>query len=212
MLKYKKSGKQHDEAAFSASGRESGACTKDWNSFYSSDCYRSLESPAEIGRFGVISEIIFSLFSHPRVLDIGCGPGHLCRLIPLEKVEKYLGVDVCDEAVKKAQQNYPAYGFLCSSIEELSINTPQHVVILSEMLYYTNYVATLDKALSFLAPDGVLIVSLFQHPEGDAVLKYLLEHKPIWKHIEINSHDAQLDWHIVVVPTGKREYPGNHLD
>jgi 2-polyprenyl-3-methyl-5-hydroxy-6-metoxy-1,4-benzoquinol methylase len=198
MSENKKSGKQHDEAAVSTLDRERRA--KDWNPFYSSASFRCLESPAEIGRFGVIVEVIFSLFSHPRVLDIGCGLGHLCRLIPLEKVDTYLGVDVSDEAVKKAQQNYPDYTFLWSSVEELCIDTLQQVVILSEILYYTNYVATLDKAQSFLAPGGVLIVSLFEHPAGDAVLRYLLEHKHIWKHIEIISHDAQLAWHIVVVP------------
>jgi 2-polyprenyl-3-methyl-5-hydroxy-6-metoxy-1,4-benzoquinol methylase len=204
MSENKASIEQHDEGALSALDRVRRS--KDWNPFYSSNSFRSLESPAEIGRFGVIAEIIFSLFSHPRVLDIGCGLGHLCKLIPLEKVESYLGVDVSDEAIKKAQQNYPGYTFLWSSVEELSITTLQHVVILSEILYYTNYMTTIDKALSFLVPDGVLIVSLFQHPAGDAVLKHLLEHKYIWKHIEIISHDAQLVWHIVVIPKSIERY------
>jgi len=170
-----------------------------WKRFYSSEDFRFLEDPAEIGRFGVIAEIIFSFFNKPRVLDVGCGLGYLCRMLQRDKIQSYLGVDIGDKAIEKARQNYPEYSFLCESAENLIIDIPQDVVVFSEVLFYVDYLAILKKAFSFLAPSGLLIASIFSSPSGDSILRYLGEQKPIKKHIEIISHDTGLVWHVLAL-------------
>lgn len=170
-----------------------------WKGFYSSEDFRFLEDPAEIGRFGIIAEIIFSFFTKPRVLDIGCGLGPLCRMFQQNKIQSYLGVDISDKAIEIARQNYPEYSFSCKRAENITIDKPQDVVVLSEVLYYMDYLAILEKAFSFLAPSGLLIASIFNSPSGNIILQYLGEQKLIKKNIEIISHDSGLVWHVLAL-------------
>lgn len=120
-------------------------------------------------------------------------------MLQRDKIQSYLGVDISDKAIEKARQNYPEYSFSYESVENLTIDVPQDVVVISEVLFYVDYPAILEKAFSFLAPSGLLIASIFSSPSGDTILRYLGEQKLIKKHIEIISHDSGLVWHVLAL-------------
>lgn len=173
-----------------------------WEEFYSSGEYKFLESPAEIGRFGVIAEIICMLPGKLNVLDIGCGLGHLCRLLPENKLKRYLGIDISPKAIAKAQENYPQHTFLCTDIKKFTPDTPQDVVVIScvlELLYDIEYRQVIENSLALLSPAGILIVTVYSPPQGGEVVEYLKEHKHVQKHLEVISHDSNLGWHVLTI-------------
>jgi 2-polyprenyl-3-methyl-5-hydroxy-6-metoxy-1,4-benzoquinol methylase len=174
-----------------------------WDQFYSSDEYKFLESPAEIGRFGVIAELICQLPGRLKILDIGCGLGHLCGLIPENRIELYLGIDISQEAIAKAQRNYSRHTFLSSNIEGFTSDTLQDVVVIScvlEELYNADYERVIDKALALVSTGGLLIISIYNRPPANEIIAYLQERTHIQKHIEIISHDSSLRWHVLTIP------------
>lgn len=180
-----------------------------WDEFYSSDEYKFLESPAEIGRFGVIAEIICLLPNRPKVLDIGCGLGHLCRLIPDNRIQSYLGIDTSHEAIVKARQNYPQHEFLCINAEDFTTDAVLDAVVIScilEILERDGYRRVIEKALALLSPNGILILSIYSSPSGDEVMRHLQAEKLIQKHIEIISHDSDLTWHILTIPKSEQSH------
>jgi 2-polyprenyl-3-methyl-5-hydroxy-6-metoxy-1,4-benzoquinol methylase len=104
---------------------------------------------------------IQSCFEYARgsaVLDLACGDGLLTRLLR-EHFDRVVAVDASSTHLAKARKLLPDVEFHESLIEDLELNEKFDSVFLLNLLeHVTDPILVLQRAASFLAHDGVLIV------------------------------------------------------
>jgi SAM-dependent methyltransferase len=82
-----------------------------------------------------ICQKILQPLDYESVLDVGCGIGHNIPLLLNNKAIKYFsGVDISDEALNNARQDYPSFDFQCLDIEKEFLNKKHDLVFCSLVL------------------------------------------------------------------------------
>lgn len=97
-----------------------------------------------------------------RVLELGCGPGHLTAAIAARGLA-VRGVDMNAPKIARAQERYPGIDFRQADILELSADETYDTVVLPEVLEHVPQDVggrMLDKAWSLVATGGCLVVSV----------------------------------------------------
>lgn len=103
-----------------------------------------------------------------RVIELGCGEGHLTRAIADRGLE-VLGVDIGGKRIRQAREFYPDLNFEQMDILEMETEDTYDTVVIAEVLehvYEETGDAMLEKAWRLLEPGGRLIVSV---PNEDCV-------------------------------------------
>jgi SAM-dependent methyltransferase len=100
---------------------------------------------AQYKRFSVLFNI--GILDSDRVLDYGCGLGHLNEYMRLNgyKFIKYFGIDINPYYIEMAKQLYPNRDFILSDIEDVKVNPQVDYVIGSGVFTYG---ITIDQVVS----------------------------------------------------------------
>ncbi|MCW8951170.1 MAG: bifunctional class I SAM-dependent methyltransferase/glycosyltransferase family 2 protein [Rhodospirillales bacterium] len=113
----------------------------------------------------------FLIPSGLRVLDLGCGTGHL--LASLEPSHG-VGVDISEGMVERARESYPEMDFRVGDVEDpntlSSIEGPFDVIILSDMLGYLDDVQAVFDSLHHLCNPATRIVIAYYSPLWEPIL------------------------------------------
>ncbi|MDX6768791.1 MAG: class I SAM-dependent methyltransferase [Elusimicrobiota bacterium] len=151
-----------------------------WDDSYAGGHWDFLDStdqrPRHYAIAGLLSDRLPSMGG--RVLDAGCG---LATLYPLlrGRASAYVGLDLSDEALKKARAAYgaePGTSFVHAPFESFN-EDGFDAVVLNEVLYYYPLAAierVFTHAMSRLRPGGILIISMNRN----------LKAKLIWRGLE----------------------------
>ena len=97
-----------------------------------------------------------------RMVDIGCGPGHLSRAFKEQlKIDSYFGCDISKSAINKASELNPEMEFFELNIIYDSIKLKADLVTALKTLYYCapEIDATIKNIYKMLLPDGFLAYS-----------------------------------------------------
>lgn len=130
-----------------------------WDHFFGSD---------ELARYQSLAELVLATRrGRVRLLDLGCGSGRLASLLPVERIDAYLGVDLSTEGLRRARAlGLPAP---LDRFEQHDFETwtpPRSafdVMTFNESLGYApDPLRTARRLASALPHDGALIVSLFR--------------------------------------------------
>ncbi len=78
---------------------------------------------------------ILSPKKNERILDIGCGVGHLTKKIDGENIE-VVGLDKSEEKIYRAQKNYPEISFVCRDARDFSFKNSFDAVFSNSMLHW----------------------------------------------------------------------------
>lgn len=140
--------------------------------------YRDSDDPweqsanAQMGRYYQLSrERLLTLASSSpnigRILEVGCGHGHVTRLISERFVgSEVCGLDISNVAIAGARQRYPQLPFFCGNIGASML--PRELteerfglVILNQLLWYIldDLPQVLANVRTLLASDGRLLIS-----------------------------------------------------
>ncbi|MGB0165209.1 MAG: class I SAM-dependent methyltransferase, partial [Luteibaculum sp.] len=121
--------------------------------------------PEDIKRFLFIKRHLESLGQETaslRVLDVGCGNGHISRGLA-RLGYSVVGVDIDPDSIKIAQEACPEASFFCLDVGDLAEQYASehfHAIICSEVLEHLENPSEMVSTLyPFLAPDGILIVT-----------------------------------------------------
>lgn len=119
---------------------------------------------AKRNRFRVTSRLC-----RGRVMELGCGEGHLAKAIS-DRGLSVTGVDMSAEKIARARALYPEMNFVRADVRDLEAEDGAFdTVVLAEVLEHVHEepgIAILDRAWKLLRPGGRLIVSV---PNEDCV-------------------------------------------
>lgn len=141
----------------------------DWDRDYRAGRWSYLTAPKEQARLA-IAALYVQLFGGGRVLDIGCGSGQLFPLLDARRVSHYTGVDFSAAAIEATAIADAKARFVVAAAEAFSPPEGERfdAILFNEVVYFlADPLAELSRYAGFLAPGGVLIVSITRaRPEG----------------------------------------------
>jgi 2-polyprenyl-3-methyl-5-hydroxy-6-metoxy-1,4-benzoquinol methylase len=149
------------------------------NTEYARGDWDYLRNLHELSRFSVV--VGYCHYFHPggKILEIGCGDGILQERLCSLNYERYVGVDISDEAVRRASQKQDEKTTFVR--EDAAVYTPDDrfdIIVFNESLeYFRNPLSVVQRYERFLNQAGIFIISMFVGTET-------VRTKRIWKHVE----------------------------
>ena len=114
------------------------------------------------------------------VLDAGCGQGILFDHLNGDVIT-YSGFDVSETAIAEARRRAPQARLSVCSVGEYRTDETFDVIVFNEVLpHVDDPLGTLDRFITILKPEGLVIISLYQNPKPQArptVLTRILENE-----------------------------------
>lgn len=145
-----------------------------WNTEYEQGKWDYLHSLDELGHNSILAGYARHVGARS-VLDVGCGCGHLLRL--LENVESYVGLDISHAAIAKCQSligTQSQYTFIEADLDAFTPATAFDLVVFNESLYYSKHpYETLKAYRSCLATNGNLAVSMYDNARAPRIWEAL---------------------------------------
>lgn len=134
---------------------------KRWEKEFSTGQWDYLEStPAERARSAIIGMLCQHYYPRGKILDVGCGLGTMVDFLNQNQKKQYLGLDISEEAIKKARKKDGQ--FQVGNFDDFESSKKFDVIVFNEVLYYLDEKSAFKQALNSLTKNGVIIVSLYQ--------------------------------------------------
>lgn len=148
-----------------------------WNYQYERGSWDGLEKLDELPRFSIIAGLVqFLKPNNPSILEIGCGEGVLAQRIGRNYYSSYIGTDVADTAIQRANDRFGDDKTVFEAVDMNDYQTDQtfDVIIFNESLYYLRPMAEklVEQYVPMLKPGGILIISLNTGPHADGKAKW----------------------------------------
>jgi len=147
-----------------------------WDREWKSGAWDYMDKIAiERSRIALIGGVFVPMYAplNASVLDVGCGEGAISDFLLPGQKERYVGMDISKEAIFQARKHrHPPLQFIHATTHEYQPTQKFDVIIFSEVLYYVEYEKVLKQYEQYLAPNGIVIISIFSQNDG----KQLYEH------------------------------------
>jgi trans-aconitate methyltransferase len=136
---------------------------RSYNYQYSQGRFDYLElSTYEMARNSIVVLFINKHKPNGTILDVGCGLGATAHLLtPEQKATKYLGFDFSEVAISLAREKHPTAKFKVATFQNFKCDVKFDSIIFNEMIMYTKHLDLLRQYENCLAPDGILVVSIW---------------------------------------------------
>lgn len=144
-----------------------------WNHKYRQGHCEGYKHDAEVPRLDAVARMLCKHTTRPRVLEIGSGEALLQQRLSEENYSRWLGVDLSDVVIEKAQQfSSPTVDYQVANMLEFQTHEQFDAILFTECI---NYVEHRDQVLrryfSFLAPQGVFILSVYEQVRSPKIWK-----------------------------------------
>jgi len=105
-----------------------------------------------------------------RILDLGCGTGHLTQQIS-DAGATAVGMDRSAEMVDSARENYPDCEFICADAHEFTVDSPFDAIFSNAALHWmTDQDAVLESVVDALGAGGRFVAELGGHGNIEAIV------------------------------------------
>jgi 2-polyprenyl-3-methyl-5-hydroxy-6-metoxy-1,4-benzoquinol methylase len=124
------------------------------------DSWQRLRERSEAARYQAVRNVTERYARDGFVLDVGCSQGILQEGLTYGR---YLGVDNCEQSIVIARaKSDERTQFRCADGSEFIADQRPNAVVLNEVIYYLpDPIGTVEHHARQLAPDGVLIISIY---------------------------------------------------
>jgi 2-polyprenyl-3-methyl-5-hydroxy-6-metoxy-1,4-benzoquinol methylase len=149
------------------------------NAEYAKGDWDYLSGLTELSRFSVVAG--YCHYFHPcgKILEIGCGEGVLQERLYSAKYKRFVGVDISDEAIRRASQKQDEKTVFVR--EDATVYVPNDrfdIIVFNESLeYFSDPLGTVQRYAHFLDQTGIFIISMFAGIDT-------VRAKRIWKQLE----------------------------
>ncbi len=145
-----------------------------WEDQYSSGHWDFLDGLSESSRYAIVADWREKLKPGGSILEIGCGAGQLLRVMRRGGYERYLGVDISQNAIAaaKAALGDAQTHFIAGDAATMELEGQFDVIIINEALnYFVGPGEFVRRLHAHLLPGGVLIISMAQCDLRDGLSK-----------------------------------------
>jgi 2-polyprenyl-3-methyl-5-hydroxy-6-metoxy-1,4-benzoquinol methylase len=138
-----------------------------WDRQYASGFGHQLNLPEEQEHNQTLVHFIVSANKNKTILDVGCGEGLLLDYLHRWGYQRYVGIDFSDVALRNASKRANSKTSFVSALAESFVPDSQFdSIIFNECLYcFEDPLQVIRRYERYLAPDGVMLVSLFTKTE-----------------------------------------------
>jgi 2-polyprenyl-3-methyl-5-hydroxy-6-metoxy-1,4-benzoquinol methylase len=138
-----------------------------WDRQYASGFGDQLNLPEEQEHNQTLVDFMVSANKNKTILDVGCGEGLLLDYLDRWGYQRYVGIDFSDVALRNASKRANSKTSFVSALAESFVPDSQFdSIIFNECLYYfEDPLQVIRRYERYLAPDGVMLVSLFTKTE-----------------------------------------------
>jgi trans-aconitate methyltransferase len=106
-----------------------------------------------------------------RILDLGCGTGHLTQRIADTGAE-VVGIDVSPDMIGQARQNFPKLTFLLQNATELTFDSEFDAIFSNAALHWMTEATTVaERMAAALKPGGRLVAEFGGEGNIDAIME-----------------------------------------
>jgi 2-polyprenyl-3-methyl-5-hydroxy-6-metoxy-1,4-benzoquinol methylase len=152
-----------------------------WNREYADGGWDWLRNLDELAHHCVLAGYVSYLKPGGSVLDVGCGEGVFQEQLR-GAAGRYLGFDFEEPVRKAAKKSTSSIRFAVADMNEFVSDERFDVIVFNESIYYLHdLMAGLQRYERFLAPDGVLLISMHGKERNE----------PLWA--QIDAHYTVLD-------------------
>ena len=156
------------------------ASKEEWDLQYSMGGWEYLNSIRELAHYSIIAGYCAYLQSDGAILDIGCGEGILAKRLPLTSYSSYVGIDISQEAITRAEKiRNEKMSFIRADVANYEPTRSFDLIVFNESLYCLRQpMDALRRYADYRDEKGNIIVSMVSSPHT----------KRIWKAIR-NSYN-----------------------
>lgn len=149
---------------------------------------------------GYVQHLSKSLPHAPRLLDVGCGSGNLLELLSKFSYQNYLGLDISEEAIKRASaRNIPNANFQVVNFEEwLSADKFDFIILSGSLCYAKEPDSVLRRFAHALDENGVFVISLWRYGHNGFIWQNIEKHFPVIDSTVVINH-KKLEWDVKVL-------------
>ena len=172
-----------------------------WDNQYQKGQWDYLAGIEELAHYSMIVGYCENVLSeHSRLLDVGCGEGVLQTRLRYLPYEKYIGIDISEVAIQKANQfQDERTTFIATDADSYIPPHKVDIIVFNETLYYFNNLdSTIHHYDKYLEDDGFFIVSMFDQKESDECWKYLDEHYSVLDSTKLTNASG-LSWNCKLI-------------
>jgi SAM-dependent methyltransferase len=164
-----------------------------WNRQYAAGEWEWLGRPGELARYSVLAGYALELKPGSRLLDVGCGEGLLRDRLHPAAFTEYLGVDFEEPIRRAAPRIDDRTRFVAADMNFFVPDAAFDVIVFNESLYlFRNVAEGLKRYEPFLAPKGVLLISMHGGPKTDAIWSLLRERYATIDEVTITNRDGAI--------------------
>lgn len=182
-----------------------------WETEYRAGRWAYLQGLQEAARYGIVAAYLRQTMSPGSLLDVGCGEAILARHLDRAQVTRYVGVDLAQAALDTAKLDPTWARLVCSPLEDFSPAAGETfaAIVFNEVLFFTDAPgAVLARYRDWLAPGGVVIVSMYRTPRPESGARRSLDavwdalDGPGWTALDesrLTNVTKDLTWHVRLV-------------
>jgi SAM-dependent methyltransferase len=133
------------------------------NRQYERGTWEYLRGLGELSRFSVLAGYCRFLRPGGAILEIGCGDGILAERLSAGSYGQFLGVDISETAIARAQRLADArHRFVAADAATYVPDARFDLIVFNEVLeYFDDPLAVVQRYEAFLTDDGLLLASMF---------------------------------------------------
>lgn len=173
-----------------------------WDQEYKTGSWDFLEkSVAELCHYSAVAAYFQHFTPGGRALDVGCGPGVLTRYLRPYGYAEYFGIDISEEAIRRASQyTDDQTHFVKANVEQFVPLSSYDCVIFNECLYYLKHpLATLRRYSQRLTDNGYLVVSMYgDNPPVQKIWQLLDAHHEPRDRVHVKHLPSGTFWNVAL--------------
>jgi len=164
-----------------------------WNRQYAAGEWTWLARPGELARYSVLAGYALELKPGGKLLDVGCGEGLLRDRLHPRAFTQYVGIDF-EEAIRRAAPRADERTrFFDADMNFFVPDVAFDTIVFNESLYLFRDVADgLGRYERFLAPNGLLLVSMHGGTKTEAIWSLLAERYPVIDEVTITNREGAI--------------------